>query len=321
MDTFPDTNDFLKLFYHAAPYGWLELTLLKADCYPRVYWLELPNLLNQAQIDYLHEANEDGWNVYYGVTVRRERKDKGRAHVADALFTRVLWADMDEKTPEAYQRLQSAYPSVIVDSGGGYHGYWLLNDTLVLNGNDVPMDTFGGRMQAADNDLLKRTLKGLALHLGADVKVAEFARIMRLPGFKNMKPGRDGALCHVIEDRLYTYDFAALANEYAYLVKENIRTQRPVNTVTPDHLPPFIVRYLESGASVGERNSTFNKMCYAYNSMGKTQQDAETDLAPRARADGLSDHEITMTLNSAFKHAAPPMDARIAARDRGMVSE
>lgn len=320
MDT-PETNDFLKLLYHAIPYGWLELTLLKAGAYPQVYWLELPNVLNQAQLEYLQEQNEDGWNIYYGVTVRSVKQDKGRGRRADALFTRVLWVDMDEKSEEALTRLKAAKPSLIIDSGGGYHGYWLLNHVMVLNGNEAPLDRFGGVMLPADDELFKRTLKGLALHLQADVKVAEYARIMRLIGFKNMKPERGGATCHVIEDRLYTYDFAALANEYAYLVKENIRTQRPVNTVTPDHLPPFIVRYLENGASVGERNSTFNKMCYAYNSMGKTQQDAETDLAPRARADGLSDHEITMTLNSAFKHAAPPMDARIAARDRGMVSE
>lgn len=314
------TNDFLGLLYRAAPYGWLELTLLKADCYPRVYWMELPNSLSDAQLAYLTEANNDGWNVYYGVTVRNEKKDKGRAHVKDALFTRVLWADMDDKTPEAYQRLHDAKASLIIDSGGGYHGYWLLNESLVMNGYDVPLNA-KGRFEAADDALLKRTLKGMAIALGADVKVAEFARIMRLPGFKNMKPERGGAMCGVVQDRLFTYEFSALANQYAYLVKENLRVERSMPVTVSGDLPPYIRQYMESGAGVGERNSTFNGMCWEYNRMGKIRMDAERDLAPRARSDGLPEHEIQATLDSAFRVAAPPRDSRVAARDRGMVKE
>jgi hypothetical protein len=303
------TNDFLKLFYHAVPYGWLEFTLLKVDSYPRIIWMDMPNELTEDNLAYLHEQNEYGYNVYFGVTVRSRKQEKGRGRVGDALFTRVLWVDMDSHDPQALKRLQIEKPSLIIDSGGGYHGYWLLNETLVLNGNDVPLDRFGGAMQAADNDLVKRTLKGLALHLQADVKVAEFARIMRLPGFKNTKPERGGALCAVIEDKLYTYDFEDLANKYAWLVKSEARVERPMPLATNDDMPPYVRQYLASGAPNGERNNTFNSLCWDYNRSGKSRFDAETDLAPRARVDGLPEHEIQAT------------NTRVAARDRGMVSE
>jgi hypothetical protein len=284
------TNDFLNMFYKTVPYGWLEITLIKPESYPKVYWMALPNQMSDAQLEFLHQQNDYGWSVYFGVCVRKNKKEKGRGYVVDSMFTRVLWADIDEKTPEAYERLSAAKASFIVDSGGGYHGYWLLNQNLVINGYDVP-ESVNGRFEAADDGLVKRTLKGIALAIQGDVKVCEFARIMRLPGFKNMKPGRNEAMCGVVQDRLFTHDFAALANEYAYLVKEHLQVQRTVVAMPSGDLPVFIKRYLETGAVNGERNSTFNKICWAYNGLGKTRIDGENDLAPRARADGLEEHQ------------------------------
>jgi hypothetical protein len=313
------TNDFLNMFYKTVPYGWLEITLIKPDSYPKIYWMQLPDQMNDAQLDFLHQQNDYGWSVYFGVCVRHEKKEKGRGYVGDSMFTRALWADIDEKTPEAYERLSAAKASFIVDSGGGYHGYWLLNQTLVINGYDVP-ESVNGRFEAADDALLKRTLKGIAIAVQGDAHVCEFARIMRLPGFKNMKPGRNEVMCGVVQDRLFTHDFKALANQYAYLVKENLRVDRTVMSVPNQDLPAFIKRYIAEGAKVKERNITFNKMCWAYNGLGKSRMDAETDLAPRARMDGLEEHEIQATLDSAFSTAAPPLisadNTWTAARDK-----
>lgn len=319
IDAFPSCNDFLKLFYHAVPYGWLEITLLHHKLYPKTVWLELPNALNSDQLEWLTEQNDAGWNIYFGVTVRNGKAIRGRGHVSDALFTRALWADLDSHDESALARLRAEKPSLIVDSGGGYHGYWLLNSVLTLHDARIPQSE-RGVFAAADGDLLKRTLKGLALRMQADVKVAEFARIMRLPGFKNTKPERNNALCHVIEDRLYTYDFMALAMEYAPLVKPEIRIERTITPAVVDHLPRFLQDYLTNGAPAGERNSSLNKAAYLYNSMGKTEAEALADLGGRARADGLDDHEIMTTIGSAYRATpAPMMDTRsrrIAARDR-----
>jgi hypothetical protein len=314
------TNDVLKLFYHAVPYGWLELTLLKEGCYPQVHWLELPNQLNDAQLAYLHDQNEQGWNIYYGVTVRSERKDKGRGHVKDAMFTRVLWVDMDSREPQALKRLQAENPSLIIDSGGGYHGYWLLDHIHVLNGYDIPLDRFGGTMLETDNDLFKRTLKGMAIHLDADVKVAEFARILRLPGFKNMKPERGGAPCGVFEDRLFTYDLTELANKYAWLVKSEARVERAMPIVASDTLPKSVQDYLSMPLGRGERNNALNKAAYTLHCRGMNENEIYRTLSPRASADDLPDHEIVTTIRSACSAPVVQLNPRIAARDRRMVA-
>lgn len=184
-----------------------------------------------------------------------------------------------------------------------------------------------GRSLYVEPDELKRTLKGIAKAIGcADSKVSELARIMRLPDTINTKPERNGARCEVLSEVVAaTYDYRALEMAYAPLIKQELKIERemPLTHRSEDY-PAFIKDYLTSGAPQGERNDTFNDMCWAFNRMGKSRHDAEIELAPRARADGLSDHEIDATLSSAFRSVAPPYVARssrVAARDRGMVSE
>ena len=321
IDDFPTTNDFLKLFYNAIPYGFLEFRLLQTGKhFPDIHWLELPNQLNQAQLDFLHQRNEQGYNVYFGVTVRNGKQVRGGGKVGDALFTRVLWVDMDSHEQTALDRLHAEKPSLIVDSGGGYHGYWLLNQVLTIGGAQVPASD-RGVFASADDELLKRTLKGMAIHLQADVKVAEFARIMRLPSFKNMKPERDGALCHVVDDKLFTYDFDLLANRYAWLVKSETRVERSMPIVASDELPKAVKDYLAMPMGQGGRNDALNKAAYILHCRGMNEGEIYRALEPRASADGLDDHEITTTIRSACNAPVVQMNPRVAARDRGMVSE
>lgn len=316
---FIDTNDVLKLFYRAVPYGMLELTLIKEGSYPKVHWVELPSILNNEQLDYLSKQNELGWNIYFGVTVRNGKAIRGRGHVPDALFTRVLWVDMDDHSPDALSRLQAVSPSLIIDSGGGYHGYFLLNHVLVMADAKIPPDA-RGQFIASDDELLKRTLKGLAIHLQGDVKVAEFARIMRLPGFKNMKPERGGAMCDVLEADLVTYDFSKLANKYAWYVKDAPKIDRAVPNTTTDDLPKSVRAYLDTPLGQGERNNALNKAAYTLHCAGKHENEIISTLSSRAAADGLSSYEIERTIRSACSAVAVPImttsNRRIAARDR-----
>lgn len=66
------------------------------------------------------------------------------------------------------------YPSVIIDSGGGYHCYWLLEHTVIVT--DDNRDTLRA-MQAAWVQLV-----------GGDEGSKDFARILRVPGTLNVKP-------------------------------------------------------------------------------------------------------------------------------------
>lgn len=66
-------------------------------------------------------------------------------------------------------------PSVIVDSGGGVHGYWLLKETWVLDSDDA--------RQAAE--LVQRAW--VQQVIGADPSVHDLVRILRVPGTRNFK--------------------------------------------------------------------------------------------------------------------------------------
>ena len=94
------------------------------------------------------------------------------------------------------------YPSVIVDSGGGYHCYWLLEHTVTLtdeNRNIV------ARIQAAWVDVV-----------GGDGGAKDLPRVLRIPGTQNRKPeyGPNFPTVHFVEynlGRLYLLsDFETL---------------------------------------------------------------------------------------------------------------
>lgn len=85
-------------------------------------------------------------------------------------------------------------PSVVVDSGGGIHGYWLLRDPWLLETDDA-------RLAA---ELVQRAW--VQQVIGADASVHDLVRILRIPGTLNFKydPPRPVQFLACDLDRLYT---------------------------------------------------------------------------------------------------------------------
>lgn len=84
--------------------------------------------------------------------------------------------------PTSYKAMALAHiadlpyrPTLIVDSGGGYHCYWYLRDTVYL--------TDDNRQSVID------TQHWWVLMNGGDQGVSDIARVYRVIGTKNMKPG------------------------------------------------------------------------------------------------------------------------------------
>lgn len=110
-------------------------------------------------------------NVFAGVLLRDMRSGTNEAVKR---MTHVLWSDFDTKrfdddrlkTFGALQRIDVP-PQIIVDSGHGFHAYWLLD----------------GRVGVVD---AQRIMKGIARRYGGDT-VGDPARVMRVPGSRNMK--------------------------------------------------------------------------------------------------------------------------------------
>jgi hypothetical protein len=169
----------------SLPHGATEfLAALFADvegCY-----VELRGLPSKAQafcsigdtdaIAAFAKARRDQESIYFGAAARRS-PDSGALENCSALPA--LFVDIDFKTTDeraARERLAvfPVVPSIVVNSGGGLHVYWLLREPIPLQ-----QDSRGAR------NLLRR----LARALDADIQAAEPARVLRLPNTFNHKYG------------------------------------------------------------------------------------------------------------------------------------
>lgn len=159
---------------------------------------------------YAHKAasTAPGLDVYVGVCARRARG--GTA--GDVVAVTALWAELDgaqggkghgcASKHEAWSRLSSCPvpPSIIVDSGGGYHAYWLLDEALT--------DRDQMRQVPLWNARLRELLRNDTGYAGDDV--GDLARILRLPGTVNLKRKdevRPVVLAYCDADSAYSLDY------------------------------------------------------------------------------------------------------------------
>jgi len=125
-------------------------------------------------------------DVYFGVFSRRVRK--GAAEFCH--HTSAIWMDYDDgaQLQDVKRRLSEhnlPKPTFFISSGHGIHVYWLL---------DKP----------ATAEEVMLCVKGIAQTTGADMRAAEVARIMRLPGTINHKE-RETVSCVLFENNQAKY--------------------------------------------------------------------------------------------------------------------
>jgi KaiC/GvpD/RAD55 family RecA-like ATPase len=133
-------------------------------------------------------------NVFFGVCPR-----VGMGGTKDHVrFVRCLWADLDNCTPaEAHHRIEQAEfvtPTICVSSGTGVHLYWRLAEAFEIR-------------TEADRRRVEQATVAIAEALQGD-HVQDVARILRLPGFANVKDVRNGqpptyCTLHMVNDVRY----------------------------------------------------------------------------------------------------------------------
>lgn len=111
----------------------------------------------------------DGDDIYYGVLPRVKQSGAADAVVK---WTRWVWADFDNKhvsEGKAFFALMRSPvpPTVIIDSGHGYHAYWLLDQFEPLS-------------------VVQEVMKGMSLFFGAD-HTHDAPRVLRVPWTTNWK--------------------------------------------------------------------------------------------------------------------------------------
>jgi len=138
------------------------------EAHPRNFYVKTPAEAGRLIDQYSKEKT-----ICWGPGIR-SRKDGTKDAVARVW---AIWADVDTKhfksKADALDRLNHLLhqPSIIVDSGGGYHAYWLLAEPV--SGDDLKQ--------------AERAMQIVHGSLGLD-KVHDVSRILRMPGSWNLKP-------------------------------------------------------------------------------------------------------------------------------------
>ncbi|MBN2321253.1 MAG: hypothetical protein JXR49_19395 [Acidobacteria bacterium] len=110
---------------------------------------------------------------YFGVASRVDPSRGGG--LQNCGYLGAVFCDIDRKeTPDAEKRIQDFIypPSIIVNSGGGYHAYWVTKEPIDLR---------------EESARVKSILRRLAIAIGGDLGSAEPAHVLRIPGTLNHK--------------------------------------------------------------------------------------------------------------------------------------
>jgi P4 family phage/plasmid primase-like protien len=253
---------------------------------------------------FCERRDEAGIGTYFGVCTRRDDANSGNQ--STVMECPALWVDIDcakqgisgEETLRALQFLPSP-PSLIVNSGGGLHAYWLLEEPAnVAEGSPL-------------RPSVTAALRQLAAILAGDFACAELARIMRLPGTSNSKAKTlelyDGqpALCEVLEDTGRAYDLEALCEWLGEqrAVLHGTAASEPLKPVREDD--PFVAYARQAGYEpVIDVDAELASMSYGAEgtrSIHATQLRVSASMIAR----GYDDDEIVGLILKATETAAP----------------
>jgi hypothetical protein len=310
--TLTDRRRFLRALYGDAPEElYLELRCIHPETGEvRTLWGRMGDKRRlAAALKGADKLNSEGFGMYFAPCLRKEKKGSADS----AAWVPALWIDIDSTDQRDLEQLKAfnPAPSFIVSSGGGWHGYWLLEQPFTLETD-------------ADKQKIAAILRGLFSALNGDSGyVKSVASVMRLPDSVNTKPERGGVVVAVIEshpDRRYSLsDFAWLESDSS---EERIGNMHVVTLNGNGHhpLPPRTAQYLTSGATNGSRNAELFAAACQLRDAGYSQGDAERELIARHIADGNGsenpasrEKEARATIASVYKQ--PPREPIAAPKD------
>ena len=196
------TEEFLSEIYKGCHDGFLTLTMLPER---KTLWFNVSEIEKAALLADKYGAKT---NTFFGVGLRKKALKNGfRGSEKDILCVTTLYADIDIKgnahaqtslptsVDEATGFLHSLKikPSIVVNSGNGIHGYWLLDKPFIIETEE-------------DRKHISSIFMGFGKYVNGEAKkhgwkidsVYDLARILRVPGTINHKLGT-GAKCEVIE--------------------------------------------------------------------------------------------------------------------------
>jgi len=182
-----DAELFLTTLFSKINEGFLELRPVRETTVNRRFFSlsedqDLSQPLNYAQ------SHAGQYHIFLGIQprIRKSGKDQDVSHLI------TFWVDMDGKDfdggkSEALEKIRNfdLDPTIIVDSGNGFHVYWVLENPIeVTNRNCEELTLYS---------------KALHIELEAD-STHNISRLLRLPGTPNIKNPHDPTGLKVVDD-------------------------------------------------------------------------------------------------------------------------
>lgn len=194
------------------------------------YWMKPPSAPGQPEpraitrwfnADNPPDLPEGSFNLYFGVNPtngipvhhrngKRIPQQHLRAYLSDIAAINCLFSEFDAKdfpgddlegkkssARDHINRLKLP-PNVLIDSGGGFHAYWLLMEPIIIK------DEFTRDRLA---DLQKRWVE----FVHGDTNTADIARVLRVPGSYNFKYDPPREVLIIFEDYDIPYELSDLA--------------------------------------------------------------------------------------------------------------
>lgn len=206
----------------------------------RTVWWEIPNTPT------IPAAAED---IYFGVHPSRVSKSpRERTTIGDIEAINCLYSDFDLKDFEENKHLIASHlkelkpsPSVVIDSGGGYHCYWLLKEPFELDSQ-------------LKRDIASGIQRSWVIYVAGDLAVHDLARILRLPGTYNYKydPPREVRIAY--ENLETTFTLEELQEYLPETINHSGEKKLPrPQVIRPNDLSEQDIVDLARGASNGKK--------------------------------------------------------------------
>lgn len=209
---------------------------------PEAGLIEIREITNEGVVNRLfHDQNSiycydppTDKNVYVGIFTRKSNTN-GKAE--NCLVSNLVFADYDNlELAEIERRLSQQgipAPSLWVNSGHGFHAYW----TLSAPANPAEIEPI---------------LKGIAERTGADMRAAEVARVMRVPGTYNVK--HEPVLCRTIRHTDAVYKLVDLMPHASFPTPLKRHKAAPVIIPELDNSKLPCIIEAGKGVPAGQRN-------------------------------------------------------------------
>jgi len=287
------------------PTDWIEIRCLGGQQAGKS-WHPATKLPEQA--GQLGDANRSGFNVHVGPNPRKSTGQSGDDSVS---LCRCLFADFDhvqaagQFTPADLVAGQIAEaglpkPTLLLNSGHGVHSYWRLSAPIAPE----PWRQIQQRLNTT---------------LGSDPAIKNPERLMRLPGFRNLK--EPPAECEIVEadpSRVYAID--QILPHLAKLPKPKTEPQpaarageRPGEMEIRGRAMIYASKWPGVAEGAGRNRESFKHACQLRRDFDLAAGDAWRILADWNTRNNppLSQRELKHTFESAQKYGKQPAGAKL----------